>query len=445
VNWPGIIGTLTIIDRDANFNDLIDDPGAPGVATYSYDPASPRGLRGAGGRHRRIRKVVEAGENDITYDYYYNESWQVLEVRKGGDTDPLEQYVWGIQYVDAPVVRFRDGNVDGDLDDTQDNTDSTLYYTYDGNFNVTAVVKPDGTVAERYTYDPYGQVTFKAADWSDAASQAKSAYDNEILYCGYRFDPESGNYIARNRYLTPPLGRWLTTDPIRYGDGMNLYQYVGGRAVAFVDPYGRRAECPKDENVYGYSWEEVQRPGDSVMPTKGDIYEESIGGFWNWLMDMETQRRSWFMYGWEEAKGVGAMQGNCGKQVTLTIGFSASESRTLEISVGGSLETPAKAAKVSATGGYKYTWGNSTSAGMSQPYGPTPCYEYLGIPLVQWVQKYTDLRTRGYGGSTWGPWETYLATVDKDRLYIRGGYLVCRRRCVPQENGQLTPTDSARP
>jgi len=168
------------------------------VVTYSYD-----------GRNRRIRKVVE-GDPDVTYDYYYNESWQVLEVRKGEDPDPLEQYVWGIQYVDAPVVRFRDGNVDGDLLDTQDNTDSTLYYTYDGNFNVTAVVKPDGTVAERYTYDPYGKVAFKAADWSDAANQAKSAYDNEVLYCGYRFDPESGNYIARNRYLHPTLGRWLT-------------------------------------------------------------------------------------------------------------------------------------------------------------------------------------------------------------------------------------------
>ena len=232
------IGTLTIIDRDANFNDLIDDPGATGVVTYSYDPASPERLRRAGGFNRRIRKVLAVPNPDITYDYYYNESWQVLEVRKGGDTDPLEQYVWGIQYVDAPVVRFRDGNVDGDLLDTQDNTDSTLYYTYDGNFNVTAVIKPDGTVAERYTYDPYGKVTFKAADWSDAASQAKSAYDNEILYCGYRFDPESGLYQVRNRYLTPPLGRWLTTDPIGYGDGMNRYQYVGDAPVGSLDQWG---------------------------------------------------------------------------------------------------------------------------------------------------------------------------------------------------------------
>jgi RHS repeat-associated protein len=136
------------------------------------------------------------------------------------------------------VVRFLDGNVDGDLLDTQDNTDSTLYYTYDGNFNVTAVIKPDGTVAERYTYDPYGKVTFKAADWSDAANQAKSAYDNEVLYCGYRYDPESGNYLARRRYLTPPLGRWLTPDPIVHGDGMNMYQYVGSRPASRLDPTG---------------------------------------------------------------------------------------------------------------------------------------------------------------------------------------------------------------
>jgi RHS repeat-associated protein len=175
--------------------------------------------------------VVEAGENDITYDYYYNESWQVLEVRKGGSANSYEQYVWGAQYIDAPVVRFQDSDTNGTLN-------NTLYYTYDAQFNVTALIEPDGDVVERYVYDPYGKVTFKAADWSDAASQAKSAYDNEILYCGYRFNPESGNYIARNRYLTPPLGRWLTTDPIGYGDGMNLYEYVRSQPLGARDDSG---------------------------------------------------------------------------------------------------------------------------------------------------------------------------------------------------------------
>ena len=170
--------------------------------TYSYD-----------GQNRRIRKVVEAGESDITYDYYYNESWQVLEVQKAGRTNKTyQQYVWGAQYIDAPVVQFRDTADDGTLD-------QALYYTYDAQFNVTALIAANGTVAERYVYDPYGKVTFKAADWSDAASQAKSAYDNEILYCGYRFDPESALYHVRRRPYHPTLGRWTTTDPIGYGDG----------------------------------------------------------------------------------------------------------------------------------------------------------------------------------------------------------------------------------
>jgi hypothetical protein len=61
--------------------------GSPGalVATYSYD-----------GQNRRIRKVVAATPSNITYDYYYNESWQVLEVRKGESQNAYEQYVWGI-------------------------------------------------------------------------------------------------------------------------------------------------------------------------------------------------------------------------------------------------------------------------------------------------------------------------------------------------------------
>jgi RHS repeat-associated protein len=186
----------------------------------------------------------------LVREYYYNESWQMLEVWREmeielNEEDPPppsneppvicsvhEQYIWGAQYIDAPVARLRDTDSDGQPDD------ETLYYTYDGNFNVTGLVEPNGDVAERYAYDPYGKVTFKPADWSDAANQSKSAYDNEILYCGYRFDPESGNYIARNRYLTPPLGRWLTPDPIVYGDGMNWYQYVGSCPVRYSDPTG---------------------------------------------------------------------------------------------------------------------------------------------------------------------------------------------------------------
>ena len=251
---------LTKIYRDADTDDTIDDPGEL-VVTYSYD-----------GLNRRIRKVVAGGD---TYDYYYNESWQVLEVQKAGRTNKTyQQSVWGIQYVDAPVVQFRDTADDGTLDET-------LYYTYDGNFNVTAVIKPDGTVAERYTYDPYGQVTFKAADWSDAASQAKSAYDNEILYCGYRWDPESGLFHVRNRYLTPPLGRWLTNDLIGYRDGMNRYQYGKANPLSWVDTHGTTVISVGSLAVFEFHMRylfssEWLWTGDVAVNSKLDVTKDAV-------------------------------------------------------------------------------------------------------------------------------------------------------------------------
>jgi len=107
-----------------------------------------------------------------------------------------------IRYIDAPVLRFHDGDTDGTIDDT-------LYYTTDANMNVTALVREvDGHwgVAERYVYDPYGHVTVlnggkeevepdtwvyfdddgDVTEWAEDADNT-SDWDNEVLFAGYRF------------------------------------------------------------------------------------------------------------------------------------------------------------------------------------------------------------------------------------------------------------------
>jgi len=167
--------------------------------------------------------------------------------------DPKEQYVWSIRYIDAPVLRDRDTDDDGDLDER-------LYYTNDANMNVTALVEPDGDVVERVTYTPYGKPSFFDASWNP---RAESAYANAILYCGYYFDSETGLYHVRYRYYDPPLGRWLSRDPgtestttaprasaaqtvllgdfmanNQYRDGMNLYQDRGSCPTGHVDAFG---------------------------------------------------------------------------------------------------------------------------------------------------------------------------------------------------------------
>jgi hypothetical protein len=40
------------------------------------------------------------------------------------------------------------------------------------------------------------------------------------------------------RYYDPEVGRYLTRDPIGYGDGMNVYLYVGDNPINHVDPHG---------------------------------------------------------------------------------------------------------------------------------------------------------------------------------------------------------------
>jgi len=61
--------------------------------------------------NRRIRKAIE-GEADVTTDYFYNTSWQVLEERLDGSAAAAVQYVWDLRYIDAPVLRDRDSDAD---------------------------------------------------------------------------------------------------------------------------------------------------------------------------------------------------------------------------------------------------------------------------------------------------------------------------------------------
>lgn len=46
-------------------------------------------------------------------------------------------------------------------------------------------------------------------------------------YTGQKWLPELGMYDYKARMYSPTLGRFLQSDPIGYGDGLNFYNYLG--------------------------------------------------------------------------------------------------------------------------------------------------------------------------------------------------------------------------
>ena len=180
---------------------------------------------------RRIEKSV-AGAS-ATVHYYYDQQWQVVEERSVdglGATVADNQYVWSARYVDSPIVRFHDGNGDGDCSDVGDNT---RYYTTDANGNVTSTFDlSTRLVVERYVYTAYGVATVYSPTWTNPTAPATDG----PLYGGYWFDAETGLDQVRNRYYDSGLSTFISRDPVE--SSPNLYTYCDDNPVIYSDPVG---------------------------------------------------------------------------------------------------------------------------------------------------------------------------------------------------------------
>ncbi|MFE4177251.1 RHS repeat-associated core domain-containing protein [Streptomyces sp. NPDC056909] len=102
----------------------------------------------------------------------------------------------------------------------------TQVYLTDALGTVVGLADPDGTVATRYTYDPYGQPTTTGA-----------ASTNPYTFTG-RENDGTGLLYYRNRYYDPETGRFISQDPIGHAGGTNLYQYALSSPTTYTDPSG---------------------------------------------------------------------------------------------------------------------------------------------------------------------------------------------------------------
>ncbi len=129
--------------------------------------------------------------------------------------------------VDMPLLASS-GSTDGAVSADTISTEAKAYYYISDHLSTAQLLTNDtGEVVWQGDYSPFGDVNIIIDE-----------VGNNFRFPGQYFDAESGLYYNWHRFYDPEMGRYINADPIGLAGGMNLYAYVGGDPVNFVDPMG---------------------------------------------------------------------------------------------------------------------------------------------------------------------------------------------------------------
>ena len=173
-------------------------PTSIGTATLTYDASN------------RLASLAKSG---ATTQFLYDGNDLIAEYDGSGTL--LRRYLHG-PGTDNPVAWF---------EGTDDST--PRYLVPDQLGSIVAVTDGSGNALAINSYDEYG-----------LPQTTNGSYESRFGYTGQVWLPEVGLYYYKARMYAPSMGRFLQTDPILYGDGMNMYAYVGGDPVNSTDPTG---------------------------------------------------------------------------------------------------------------------------------------------------------------------------------------------------------------
>jgi RHS repeat-associated protein len=179
-------------------NLLINANGPYGNGTLTYDPIMRLWDSGTGGRTR----VLHDGTQRIA-EYSQAGGQRNRFVFGPGIDEPL------IEYSGAGLAnrQFLHGDERGSIIGTSDNA-----------ANSTGVG----------SFDDYGRILSFAG--------------YRFGYAGQPYETVSELQYSRARFYNPRIGRFVQTDPVGYGGGINLYAYAGGDPVNFSDPTGEQPQ-----------------------------------------------------------------------------------------------------------------------------------------------------------------------------------------------------------
>lgn len=233
-NGEETVYTYNALNQLVSENDIVYEYDLNGNAVRMTSP-DKSALYVYNAENRLVRATVQSGNNvsveEYKYDYAGN---RIAKISEGEYTKYLLDVNGELTYVLAEMDY--DGTercfyTRGDELISQERDGKKSYYVYDGHGSVRALADDSGKVTDTYNYDAFGNLI-----------SSVGSTKNDFLFCGEQFDPVTGLYYLRARYMNPSVGTFISMDSYSgsIDDPVSLHKYLYSNAnpVSNSDPSG---------------------------------------------------------------------------------------------------------------------------------------------------------------------------------------------------------------
>ena len=229
-------GTSTVTTTPSTTSNRVNSISGSIVRTYAYDAAgNTLSYTGASFGFNQRGRMSSATVGSTGASYIYNALGQLIEKTVAGVTTLLvydegghllgeysssgaliQETVW---MDDTPVATLRPNG-----------SSITIYYVHTDHLNAPRVVTQSSSDnSPRWLWG------------GNAANQnpiGLGTFVYNLRYPGQYYQAETGLFYNYFRDYDPVTGRYLESDPIGLGGGINTYTYVGNNAIDRIDPRG---------------------------------------------------------------------------------------------------------------------------------------------------------------------------------------------------------------